>query len=358
MRSLKLALVVLSSIASCCCALHTPFDHISQHIEPATIRISVTCPDGPVEGVVFGVYDECNGSLPPPQVLVKGTTDSAGVATINWPRCSKNMVEIIAVPRQGTNPVTSLPYDLGDEQRRLSELGLGGVDIRLEIPNDQNEIQISLTAPGTLTAQVRIVAAVPMAEAAIRLQSTELLKPFRLSPQGDGKISGIRKGEPIVGHLVVSPRSSAAAQVIPVNFAAAQADVNLGEIQIPTIVPNAHVDIRASISRENEPKQMWTHVCEDAVTLVSSDGDTILIGDAFRKSDGAGFSHLHIPAGTYFVVPGTFHAGGAHRRLLDRIQASEDLTNSGIPKFTVAAGETATLEYAWVDAWRAIFQTP
>jgi hypothetical protein len=187
-----------------------------------------------------------------------------------------------------------------------------------------------------------------------------------VDPSGRLKLEGVRKG--VTGRYYIAmgqkvARNDAITEVsrfIPIELSNLVQDIDAGVLAVPSPPSAATLDVTQTMRREI-PELEPAYVSAMA-TLISTDAQTILTYKVPvtnpQSPPFVGHALLPVPAGTFYIVPCDFSTDGACGRLLDRIASGEDLTNSGIPKFTVAEGQTATVNYTWMDAWRAILQLP
>lgn len=172
---------------------------------------------------------------------------------------------------------------------------------------------------------------------------------------GSFELNGVRKGA--ATELFVSTRGPRA-HVIALTAEQTQADVDLGDITIPSMDQSAAVDI-TMLNRQD----LWgpgIHNLSQSVTLISSDANTILTfwidrsGRAvtvLQPDPDAPPARPAIPPATYYIVPGGF-GSPLDQALLDAVRAAKfDLLDSShVPTIDAVAGQTTTLS---VDARQA-----
>jgi len=349
MRCLLLMLVIF---VQACCA------------DKVHVKLTVTSPTGPVADVQFVAQGRCaERGVPSP--LVFATTNVNGVAELDITRCSDPWIKLYAVPRDAdlANP-GSRPYDL--ELKRINDLGLN-YSTWTKLSENQTLLEIEFSAPGGVTVTLR-----PQGEFRKDVPS-EWHSPdnkaaivSRVNAAGTMKIEGVRKGVTGRYFVAVSQRavrgdkSSQVSRFVPADLTNLEQDIDIGVLAIPSPPSAALLDITQTT--QLEIPEVQPGYVTSAVTLISTDAQTILTYPVPVTNPQTppyiGHAVLPVPAGTFYVVPSGFTRGGAYGRVLARIASGEDLTNSGIPKFTVAEGQTATVNYTWMDAWRAIFQLP
>lgn len=347
MRSI---LFILAFFAQICCA------------DKVHVKLTATGPNGPIADVQFVAMGRCaERGVPSPVVFA--TTNAHGVAEFDITRCSDPWIRMYAVPRDPDleNP-GSRPYDM--ELKRINELGLN-YSTWTKLAENQTLLEIEILAPGGVTVTVH-----PQGEfrkdtnCAWISPDNKAAGVGPVKQSGTMKLEGIRKG--VTGRYFVAVdqqarRNDVACSVtrfVPIHLTNLEQDIDAGVLDIPSPPSAAFLDITQT-TRQEIPELEPSYVSA-TVTLISPDVREILTYSVPvtnpQDPPYVGHAVLPVPAGTFYVVPCKFSLDGASGRLLARIASGEDLTKSGIPHFTVAEGETATINYTWMDAWRAIFQ--
>ncbi len=328
------------------------------------IRVTATGPTGPVADVQFVAHARCSRrGVPSPVVFA--TTNANGVAELDMARCNDPWINIYAVPRDPdpANP-GARPYDF--ELKRIDDLGLN-YTTWTKVSENQNLLEIEFPAPGGVTVTVHPQGAFRR-DVTCQWMSPDnksaAVKPVRQS--NTMKLEGIRKG--VTGRYFIAVEQFASknsiscwmSRVIPITLNDLTQDIDACVLEIPPPPSAAFLDLTQTTRREIA--EIEPNYVSATVTLISLDGQTILSYAVPVTNPESppyvGHAILPVPVGTFYVVPCGFTVDGASGRLLARIAAGEDLINSGIPRFTIAEGETAKISYTWMDAWRAIFQLP
>jgi hypothetical protein len=173
------------------------------------------------------------------------------------------------------------------------------------------------------------------------------------------EIHGIRRGAPAE---IFVKRDDPRTMSVRLTAVQTITDVNIGELSMPDyVVGTAQVDVTTQGGSNvwgPGSTPLWR-----SVTLIRTDGGTILTY-LVNPADNKVVERLqtvqprvspHIPAGTYYVVPGTFGTG-ISLMVLDRIRAGtmEVLDAHSVPKVVAVDDQTATLTLDVVQARDAI----
>lgn len=340
----------------------------SIHIDDdVRIRVHLMGPTQPIADVEIGMISECSSE--PGVLATYARTNSEGWAELIWRRCDRDVVQIFTASRLGDTEVTVPAAATQAELQRLDDLGTGPYVKLVQVPPAVLEHVVEFPAPGGRNVKIQLDGDFASVETAF-LFSEEMRMPIphAVSPVDHSiTVKGIRRGEAFDAYLKLGGKGKdLCARVIPIHIPAGNENIDLVSVNVPAWTPTANIDltVHREFTPSQRPRETFGRFFYAFETLISSDGNTIVTfgrtQDVREPGSGLGPDRFRrkIPAGTYYYSPGPFEMGGAGPRLLQRIQGGEDLTNSGIPRFTVATGETATLEYSWVSAWQAIFQTP
>lgn len=349
---MRFLLLVLVLFVQACCA------------DKVHVKLTATGPTGPVADVQFVAHGRCSRrGVPSPVVFA--TTNSNGVAEFEISRCNDPWINIYAVPRD-PDPASPRARSNVLELKRIDDLGLN-YTTWTKVSESQNLLEIDFPAPGGVTVTVHPQGDFRRDTMCQWMSPDNKSAPVKPVKQSNiMKLEGIRKG--VTGRYFVAIDQYASrdniscwmSRAIPINLTNLTQDLDLGVLEIPNPPSAAFLDITQVTRREIA--ELEPNYVSATVTLISLDAQTILsYAVPVTNPDSppyVGHAVLPVPAGTFYVVPCGFSVNGASGRLLARIASGEDLTPSGIPKFTVTEGETATVNYTWMDAWRAIFQLP
>lgn len=150
-------------------------------------------------------------------------------------------------------------------------------------------------------------------------------------------------------------------RVITFAIPASSSDINIGTLTIPALSSNSTVRIRQLWTQSNDARPLiyrGVGMRLGGVTLVSIDGVTIfsntLRPEDSTNPDGVESSIMNVPSGVYYVLPGSFMATHEQIVVISRLRSNQDLSDRGLPMFTIAAGEEKSIDVNNVDMLNAI----
>lgn len=175
---------------------------------------------------------------------------------------------------------------------------------------------------------------------------------------GAFSIGGLRKG--VAGEILVGTEMDHWMSV-PLSGAQTLADIDLGDITVPTFVHDATIQIDVANVGGNRRGRMQLEI----LTLVRSDGADIMdieLNRSGRSAAGFAGTEQHelpdIPAGVYYIAPGSLIGPNwTAEMLIDLIRAGRlaELDAAGVPKIEAVVGQVTELQMDAVQAENAIF---
>jgi hypothetical protein len=180
------------------------------------------------------------------------------------------------------------------------------------------------------------------------------------SELGVFSLGGVTRGEP--GELWISGDLTQA-HVVPLTAEQLQTDLNIGDLIIADTIRDATLELQMSNtsaivvpSKIDIQRELCLVATDDAElhTLGARDDGEVFITDLANQP----LTAIPIPAGTYYIVPGSFGRVSCFA-LLESIRAGRQalLDAAGVPKVTVTAGQTVSFEFdaqAALDAVMAV----
>ena len=155
---------------------------------------------------------------------------------------------------------------------------------------------------------------------------------------------------------------SSMASCIPIAIPAADQNLDIGTIAIPPSWNfDASIEVTELDATVERPLQSLYNSHAEGFTLISVDGLKLFdsMWSSVTSRGGVVNSGIcQVPAGTYYIVPDFIGPTDFQLKLFGKIVAGTDLTQSGVPRIVIAAGETKHVEIHSVQIINAIYALP
>lgn len=286
-------------------------------------------------------------------------TGPDGKATITLLRGDQDQTVTVRITNGGFAPVIppELRSQAADRYKFLYETyAVPGCFI---VPVTGTEVSHTITLGEAVRVSGRLVnpsgASIASAVGVRGLHSLDMVMP----PEDGVFAVNVRKNAP--AELWIAGESI---QLHSVRLTATQTaeDVDLGNIVITEAVPNA--TLKLTMNNNQGLHLASKMLLGDSLALISADSSRMFLFDV--RNDGSvhwpGENYqanydLPVPAGTYYIAPGSLD-NRPFLALLESIRANRhaQLDAAGIPKVTVAAGQTESLAFDAHAAVAAIIQ--
>lgn len=335
------SLALIAAIATCA------------HADPATLQVSAKAPDGsPLNNIVLDAYatgsqvvavtDEKGMAtirLDVPATDITMTIEITGGAALNADRATQAMLSnrLVALVEQFYLPrITQVPVQAGVAEYEVTIAAQPGATIHgaLVLPKD---------------ASVAPPCAVWGAWSAYspKVQGPQNTLEFQLrgAPFGEDLVL-------IVG-CEIAPGGAGSILLIPAQQV--QPDGAVGSVDVPPLPP-ADCSPRFQLTDNLAQWQAMAGIGDDGLwglLLISEDGSRMYNCAAGSQTDLM-CDPMPVAAGSYYIVPGVFTLCREQLLMLNALRKGQDLSNTNIPRITLAAGFDGVIQLDLVQAEHAI----
>lgn len=308
-----------------------------------TVTVTVTKPGGePVAGVPLAVRDGLTNAF--------AITNDAGVAVVHrdvWP--AQRWLAVMPMPRTALagEEEAATAARRAQEVDRLAGYAFKRIS-RLDLSDNEDQYAVSVSADPARKVKLRLVrGGVPVRKA--KVSTSDGCMVDYTSESGEVTLPGITRQATDL--FVVD-----GFQGLRRPLAAGAVDLDLGDLELPTLNRSCAVDITVrQWSKPDKtvvpPSEFVLLVAADALNFVILPIDPVPANPVDARTESGPVAEK-LPAGTWYVVARQFYGDPTQLRLFQRVATGSGLSN--LAKVVAVEGQTATLDFDAADAEAAI----